>query len=441
MIKIAICYIIYMMDILSIIEKKKNKKVLTKKEIQFFVDGVCSGLIKDFQTTSLLMAICLNGLNFDETYNLTMSMAHSGKVLDLTCVGNCVDKHSTGGVSDTTTLIVVPVLASLGVKVAKMSGRSLGFTGGTADKMEVFDGYQTEISTQKFVELVQQNNASIITQSADFALADKIIYNLRSQSGTVDNIGLIASSIMSKKIACGAKTLVLDCKYGSGAFMKTKSACRQLAKTMVKIGKRAGIDVCAVISSMEQPLSQYVGNNLEVFSALEVLSGKQNKLFEVSSEICALALLKQNKCKTLQEAKQLVAEQIKSGKAKQKLKQIVVAQGGKVDVVENPNLLIKHSNQAQVFATKSGFVSKILTDQIGAICHLLQQTNGQFERQDDVGIILNAQLGDKIKCGDKLATIHFNKADDIEGFKNQLSNCFVVGKEPQKAKLIDCIIE
>jgi pyrimidine-nucleoside phosphorylase len=428
------------MDIVEIINKKKNGKILTANEIQFFVDGVCSGKIKDYQTTSLLMAICLNGMTDEETYCLTMSMARSGKMLNLDDVGVCVDKHSTGGVSDTTTLVVVPVLASLGIKTAKMSGRSLGFTGGTADKMEVFKGYNTEISTDKFVSLIKENNASIISQSADFALADKIIYKLRSDSGTVENLSLIASSIMSKKIACGAKIIVLDCKYGSGAFMKTKKDCKKLAKLMVEIGKRAGIKVCAVISSMQQPLTEFVGNNFEVYSSIKVLSGEKNNLRELSCYLASAILVLSERCKTILEAEELVKNAIDSGSAKQKLRQIVKSQGGDDSIIDSPETLLNCKNKFEVQTDKAGYISKIDTAEIGRISHDLQKIDGVVKRQDDVGIILNVKLGDKVNLSDKLATMYYNNLDDLPELAKRLKNCFVVGKKPKKNKLIECVI-
>lgn len=429
------------MDILDIIAKKRNKIELSKQEIQFFVDGVCNGSIKDYQITSLLMAICINGMSFEETYNLTMSMAGSGQVLDLSDLGICVDKHSTGGVSDTTTLVVVPVLASLGVKVAKMSGRSLGFTGGTADKMEVFAGYNNEITTDKFKQLIEQNNASIISQSSDFALADKIIYKLRSDSGTVENMSLIASSIMSKKIACGAKIIVLDCKYGSGAFMKTLEDSKKLATLMVEIGKRAGIKVCAVISSMEQPLTEYIGNNFEVYSGLQVLNGKQNNLSKLATCLCSQALILADKCATESEAEDLVKNAIKSNIAKEKLRQIVISQGGSDYVIDNMEVLLKSNNSIEIKATKPGFINKINTEKLGIIGHNLQKVNGQVVRQDNVGIILNVMLCDSVNVDDKLATIYYNKLDDIEEVCRQLNSCFEIAEKPTLPKLIDCIIK
>ncbi len=429
------------MDILDIIEKKKNGLKLSKEEIQFFIRGVCDGSIRDFQTTSFLMAICLKGIDFEETFNLTMCMAQSGEMLNLDDVGDCVDKHSTGGVSDTTTLVVVPTLASLGVKVAKMSGRSLGFTGGTADKMEVFQGYQTEISTQEFKNLIKKNGASIVSPSANFALADKIIYKLRSESGTVEDISLIASSIMSKKLASGTKIIIIDCKYGNGAFMKTLEDSKALAKLMVEIGKKAGVKVCAVISSMDQPLTEYVGNNLEVYSSIKVLNGEENNLFELSSFISAKALVLASQAKDFEIAQEMAKKAIKSGIAKQKLKEIVLAQGGKIDVIDNPELLLPKNNKFEIYASKSGFVEHIDTSKLGKISHDLQKVNGQIVRQDDVGLILNVKLGDYVKCGDAICKCFYNQLDDINEIKIMLENCFAFGDKKIETKLIEGVIE
>ena len=429
------------MDIIELINKKKQGKKISKQEWDFFVKGVCDGKIKDYQTTSFLMAICLKSIDFDETAHLTMAMAKSGQMLNLSDIGRCVDKHSTGGVSDTTTLVVVPTLASLGVKVAKMSGRSLGWTGGTADKMEVFDGYKTDIDTKQFKNLIRQNGASIVSQSKDFALADKIIYKLRSDSGTTDNIGLIASSIMSKKIACGAKIILLDVKYGSGAFMKTFKDAKQLAQTMVQIGRRAGVKVCAVISSMQQPLTNYIGNNLEVYSALEVLDGKQNDLFDLSTFLCAKALVLDGVCKNFEQASQMAKDAIKSGKSKQKLRQIVMAQGGDVSKIDNPNLLLPKNNMFVVTAQKDGYVAKIDTAKLGYLAHDLQKVDGEVVRQDDTGIILSKRLGDEVKAGEPLMRVFYNKLDNLDEIKAELLKTYTIGKKVNLPKLIDKVVE
>ena len=424
------------MNIFEIIECKKNGNELSTEQINFFVNGVCSGLVKDFQATSLMMAICLNGMTDRETVDLTMAMANSGEVLDLSDVGVCVDKHSTGGVSDTTTLVVVPILASLGVKVAKMSGRSLGFTGGTADKMEVFKGYKTEIDTQTFKNLIAKNNASIVSPSQNFAVADKILYKLRSQSGTVENKSLIASSIMSKKIASGAKILILDCKFGSGAFMKTYKDAHELAELMVKIGNSVGIKTIAILSDMNQPLTEYVGNNFEVYSALKVLQGRKNHLQEVCYKIAAEALVLDGKCKNFEQANKFIENSIQNGSALQKLKDIVTAQGGSVEYIENPELLLKTKNQVEIFAKHDGYICRIDTSKIGNFAHLLQMKNGIMTRQDDVGIILGKMLGDKVKIGEKLATIYYNDCDNLQEICNGLENCFEIGNHAEKQVLI-----
>ena len=429
------------MDIIEIINKKRYSGKLSEDEIQFFVDGVCSGKIKDYQTTSLLMAICINNLDFDEIYYLTKAMANSGEVLNLDDVGVCLDKHSTGGVSDTTTLIVVPTLASLGVKVAKMSGRSLGWTGGTADKLEVFAGYQTEISTDEFKNNIKQNGASIISQSEDFALADKIIYKLRSDSATVDNLGLIASSIMSKKIACGAKILILDVKYGSGAFMKTLDDAKQLATVMVELGKKFGIKTSAIISCMDQPLTAFVGNNLEVYSAIKTLCGEENDLLELSAFICAKALLFEGKCKTLDEGIMLAKTEIASGSAKQKLKKIVSAQGGSVEAIDNPEILLPQNNSFDVICDQDGFVTDMDTTKIGYTAHDLQKQNGVLKRQDDVGAILNKKIGDPVKKGEKLLTFFYNNIDNVEEIAKKFKSAFVIGNFVKSVNLIEEIVE
>lgn len=429
------------MGILNIIEKKKNKQQLTKQEIQYFVDSVCNGTIKDYQTTSFLMAVCLNGLSFEETYNLTISMANSGKKIDLSDVGLCFDKHSTGGVSDTTTLVIVPILASLGIKVAKMSGRSLGWTGGTADKMEVFEGYRNDISVDDFKKLIKQNGASIISQQDDLVVADKIIYKLRSESGTVDNISLIASSIMSKKIACGAKFLILDCKFGNGAFMKTKADCKKLAKTMIKIGNRAGLKVVAIVSDMNQPLTNYIGNNVEVYSSIRVLKGETNDLSKLATKIAEIVILEQGLVKDRLTAQKMIENSITSGMAIEKLKQIVTSQGGKTDVIEDENLLLPKNDCQKVYATTSGFVEGINTAKLGDLQHKLQQKNNVFERQDNVSIILNKRIGDAVKNGEVIAEIYHNSFEQIDEIATNVLACFKIGGKRRKIKLIEEIIK
>ena len=428
------------MTIEELIEKKHNSQKLTREEIEFFVKGVCDRSIKDEDTIKMLHAIHDKDIDYDETYNLTMAMARSGKMLDLSNIGECVDKHSTGGVSDTTSIVLVPILASLGLKVAKMSGRSLGFTGGTVDKMEVFKGYRTEISTDEFKSLVAKNGASIISQSAEFALADKIIYKLRSDSDTVDNIGLISSSIMSKKIACGAKIILLDVKYGSGAFMKSLEDAKKLAKTMVEIGKRQGIKVRAVLSNMEQPLTQYIGNNLEVYSAIRVLTGKQNNLYRLSKFLCSQVLLMTGFAKTIEEAGELVDEAISSKKALNKLKQIVEGQGGDTFYIDNPRELYPTCNRLEIYSSDDGFVEDINTTILGKISHDIQKVDGVVKRQDDVGLILRKYIGDEVEIGESLVTVFYKNVDDLNQIKDELQSAFKIGQNKVEIKLIDEVI-
>lgn len=430
------------MDIIELINKKKIGKKLSNDEWKFFVQGVCSKKIKDYQASAMLMAIFVNGLDFDETFNFTMAMAQSGKMLNLDDVGICFDKHSTGGVSDTTTIVIVPILASLGIKVAKMSGRSLGWTGGTADKMEVFKGYNTQISTDKFKKLIKENNASIITQSDDSAVADKILYKLRSQTGTVDSMPLIASSIMSKKIACGAKIVLLDVKYGNGAFMKTIKDAKKLAKLMVEIGKKANIKVCAVISNMNQPLTEFIGNNFEVYSALKVLDGEDNNLSKLSKFICQKAIRLFDKNITDEHAFQMIDNAIEQKKAKQKLKEIVKSQGGDTKIIENKDLLIPKNNKFEIYSKNSGYVYDIDTSKLGYIVNILQMVDGEFVRQDDVGIILNKRLGDCVKSKESLLTVYYNKLNNIDEIKEKLNDIFKIGSKKVKSKkLVECVIE
>ncbi|HAJ78083.1 MAG TPA: thymidine phosphorylase [Clostridiales bacterium] len=428
------------MDIVELINKKKFGKRLTKDELSFFVSEICSKNISEAQIGSMLMAMFLKGLDFDETYNLTIEMARSGKILNLDDIGLCFDKHSTGGVSDTTTLVVVPILASLGVKVAKMSGRSLGWTGGTADKMEVFKGYKTEISADEFKKLIKQNSASIITQTMDFAFADRILYELRSKTGTVDSMPLIASSIMSKKIACGAKVIVLDVKYGNGAFMKTLKDAKKLAKTMVEIGKKAGLKVCAIISNMRQPLTKYIGNNLEVYSALQVLNGEQNKLYDISVAICEKALMLIDKNISKNDARVKILNAIKSGEAKTKLIDIVSSQGGATECIINNDLLLPKNNTIEIFSSSSGYVYEVDTAKLGYLVHDMQKVCGKIIRQDDVGIILSKSLGDKVKKGELLLTAYYNELDDLKNIELQLNSIYKIGRKPIAKKLIECVI-
>lgn len=429
------------MDLNQIINKKNNKEKLTTEEIEYFVNGFSKDEIDKSQATKFIKAVYENGLDEKETIDLTRAMAYSGKIIDLSDVGECVDKHSTGGVSDTTTLIIVPVLASLGVKVAKMSGRSLGWTGGTADKVEIFDGYDNYISEQEFKQNLREINECLISQSEEIAIADKKIYKLRDETGYVDNISLIASSIMSKKIACGAKVLCLDVKYGNGAFMKDFDSALKLAKLMCKIGKSFGIKTSAVISNMNEPLSRYIGNNLEVYSALKVLNGEENNLSILSKNIVATILKSMNKVENLEQGIDLATNSIKSKSALEKFKKLISSQHGSVYKVENYEVLNKCKNTLSIYAESEGYISKVNAKELGNAVHDLCKLYDEKEDKNQCGLVLNKQKNDYIKAGELLATIHYSTKKDLLEIVNKIKNCFTITeKKGENFELIKEII-
>ena len=358
------------MRIYDLIEKKKKRLPLNKDEIAFFIQGIMSGKIKDYETTALLTAISLCGMNMEETFELTMQMAHSGDVMNYSSIkGTIVDKHSTGGVSDTTTLIVVPILASLGLKVAKMSGGSLGFTGGTADKLKVFTGYNLNLSEDEFLNVINRVGASIIAPNKNLAPADKILYELRHLTSNVESIPLIASSIMSKKLASNADIIVLDVKFGSGAFMKTLKDATLLAKTMVEIGKRAKKKVSAILTSMDEPLGTGIGNQLEVKNAIEVLNGKRNNLGLVSKRLVEEILLLSGY--DTKKIKKAIDDTIISGNALLKLQEMVRAHGGDDLLISRMELMKKPKYKQEITSNQEGFVNVIKTAELGKIVTLL----------------------------------------------------------------------
>lgn len=417
--------------IIDIINKKKKNIPLSTEEIYAFVDGVVNKKFLTEQISSFLMAVYFNGLTEREITDLTIAMAKSGLMVNLEEIGEpCVDKHSSGGVCDSTTLILVPILASLGIKVAKMSGGGLGFTGGTVDKLKVFKGYNTVLSMQDFIGAVKKVGCSVIAQSNEMAIADKILYHLRDKTATVDSLPLIASSIMSKKIACGAKILLLDVKYGDGAFMKTKEDAEELATLMVKIGNNAGIKTNAAITSMEQPLCYGIGNMLEIKDVLSILKGEENTLYEVAISLAAQLVLMRGKASTYEEAKKLVVETIKSGKAYNKLNEMVKNQGGE-DISKLEFVYPQYS--AQVVSNKEGYISKILTEKLGyTVAGLGEELNN--------GILLNNKLNDFVKEGDVLATIYSNREINEE-LKTKVQQCFEFSdKQIKLEKLIYKII-
>lgn len=404
------------MVIQEIIDKKRLCKALSDEEIEFFVKGVAEDTFQDYEVAAMLMAIAINGMNDRETTTLTLSMMRTGTIVDLSDIeGVKADKHSTGGISDTTTIAAVPILASLGVKMAKMSGRSLGFTGGTADKLEAIDGYNTEISKEQFVEMVKTIGASMITQTDNIAIADKKLYAMRDVTSTIQSIPLIASSIMSKKLASGADIILLDVKFGEGAFMKTKGDATKLAECMVAIGKNAGKKMCALITSMEEPLGEGIGCTMEIRDAVAVLKGANNALAVVTKRICEEILMLAENIDNAT-AKARVEEVISNGKALEKLVEIVDAQGGNTKQVIDVSLLKKAEHTIDIKAGKSGRVVAIDGESLGNACRLLG--GGRLNKGDkilhEVGIDMKVRIGDKVSPDTVLATIHYNGEDVID---------------------------
>lgn len=400
------------MRIYDIITKKKSGESLTSQEIEYAVNAYMSGEVADYQMSALLMAICLKGMDREETYNLTKVMLHSGDTVDLSRFGELsVDKHSTGGVGDKTTLIVAPIVASLGCKVAKMSGRGLGFTGGTVDKLESLTGYRVAQNPQEFLEQVEKISISVVGQSGNLAPADKKLYALRDVTATVDSIPLIASSIMSKKLASGAHTIVLDVKCGSGAFMKTSEEAKELAKAMIDIGTDFGRRVRALVTNMDVPLGIAVGNRLEVWEAIQVLSGKSEKRL---TELCvALATNMVSLSLNLDtgSAKALVEGAISTGKALEKMKEWISTQGGDVSFVECPDKLTNALYKQDFVAERDGYITKIQADTVGKASLLLGAGRTRLEDEIDftAGIIFKKSYGDTVKKGDVIATLHSGK--------------------------------
>lgn len=395
------------------IEHKRDGKVLTKEEIHRFIDDYTAGRIADYQAAAWLMAVYLRGMTAEETTELTMAMARSGDIVDLSSIpGIKVDKHSTGGIADTTTLIVAPLVAAAGVPVAKMSGRGLGFTGGTADKLEAIPGFRIELPEDQFLQQVRRMGLALITQSGDIAPADKLLYALRDATGTVESIPLIASSIMSKKIASGADAIVLDVKYGDGAFMKTKEDARKLARMMVDIGRLAHKPTRAVITSMEAPLGTAIGNSLEVDEAVDALSGRGGRrLMEVVRAIGAQMLLVGGKAGSEGEGEQIIDDLVASGKGLAKFKEFVKAQGGSASWI-GKRPLTKAPQMFTAVCTDEGYITEIHGRALGEIAMAMGAGRARKEDPIDpmVGIRLFKELGDFVKAGEPLFTL-YGKAD------------------------------
>lgn len=398
------------MTMYDLIEKKKRGIELSKEEIEFIVYGYTDGSIPDYQMSSFLMAVWFNGMNKEETYHLTMSMMNSGEVLDLSKInGIKVDKHSTGGVGDKTTLILGPIVAALGIPVAKLSGRGLGHTGGTIDKLESIPGFNTSVETEDFISQVNDINIAVAGQTSNLAPADKKIYALRDVTATVDNISLIASSIMSKKLASGADAIVLDVKCGSGAFMKNEDDALSLAKEMVDIGKSAGKDIVALVTDMDEPLGRYVGNSLEVYEAVLCLMGQgDKKLMDISKALAAHMVVKAKENIDIKEAYIQVEEAIESGAALKKMVEFVARQGGDVGYILNPELLPKGDVVIEYKAKTDGYVKVIQAETVGKACLVLG--GGRRTKEDvinsSVGLFLNKKKSEKVKAGEAVVTIY-----------------------------------
>jgi pyrimidine-nucleoside phosphorylase len=406
------------MRMVDVIEKKRDGKQLTKAEIQFVIDGYTNGSIPDYQVSAFLMAIFYQDMTDEEITNMTLAMAESGEMADLSSIqGVKVDKHSTGGVGDTTTLILAPLVASVGVNVAKMSGRGLGYTGGTIDKLEAIPGFKVELTEERFATLVNQTKVAVIGQSGNLAPADKKLYALRDVTATVDSIPLIASSIMSKKIAAGADAIVLDVTTGEGAFMKSLTDARRLAETMVRIGKLANRRTMAIISDMSQPLGEAVGNSLEVIEAIETLQGKgPQDLLEMCYVLGSQMVVLANKAQTLAEARAMLETALTTGQALAKFREMIVNQEGDATVIDQPEKLLTAKYQFELPAKAAGVVQKIVANEIGIAAMLLGAGRATKEDVIDygVGLKLHKKVGMSVEKGESLLTIYANQEDISE---------------------------
>ena len=430
------------MRMYDIIMKKRNGFPLTKEEIYYFVDGFTNGTIPDYQASALLMAIYFQHMNYEETLNLTMAMADSGEHLDLSGIsGIKADKHSTGGVGDKTTLVLAPMVAAVGVKTAKMSGRGLGHTGGTIDKLESFPGFSTTLSQEQFVKNVNDIGLAVTGQTGNITPADKKIYELRDVTGTVDNISLIASSIMSKKLAAGADVIVLDVKTGNGAFMKNIKDATELAKTLVDIGNGAGKKTYAVISEMNEPLGYAIGNSLEVIEAIDTLKGNGPRdLYNLCIELGSLMVAASDQNISLEQAKQILKKTIEDGSAYRKFKEFIESQGGNPSDVDNCHDLIKVNQVLDIKSFQSGYIAGIQTENIGNAVMMLG--GGRQKKGDSidhsVGVIIKKKVGEQVKEGESLATVYINNTDNLDTALDLIKSSFEFSediiKEPELIK-------
>lgn len=432
-----------MFRMVDLIEKKRDGDVLSKEEIEWMIDGFTKGEVPDYQMSAMAMAILFQGMTPEELGVLTLVMAHSGDTFDLKDIeGIKVDKHSTGGVGDTTTLVLAPLVASVGVPVAKMSGRGLGHTGGTIDKLEAIPGFKVEVTQKEFIDLVNKNKVAVAGQSGNLTPADKKLYALRDVTGTVRSIPLIASSIMSKKIASGADAIVLDVKTGAGAFMKTVEDAEKLAREMVAIGEQVGRRTMAVISDMSQPLGVAIGNANEVIEAIETLKGNgPEDLLELCLVLGSQMVVLAQRATNLAEARQLLEESIRNGKALETFKTFIAAQGGDPRVVDDTSLLPQARYTIDVVAEKSGYVTNIVADDIGVAAMMLGAGRATKESTIDlaVGLSVLKKVGDFVEAGEALVRIHAN-VTDVQDVTDKITHAYTIGETRVEPQLIYKVI-
>lgn len=423
------------MRMVDLIVKKRQGQALSAAEIAWMIQAYTEGALPDYQMSAMMMAICFAGMNAEETAALTDAMTHSGTVLDVSSVGAQVaDKHSTGGVADTTTLAVVPIVASCGVTMGKMSGRGLGHTGGTLDKLEAISGFSVDVVPQRFLALLRENGLAIVGQNEALAPADKKLYALRDVTGTVDSLPLIASSIMSKKLAAGADIIVLDVKVGSGAFMKTPEDAAALAKTMVEIGVHLGKKTAALITDMNQPLGSCIGNALDVREAIEILQGKHqdSDLFAICKRLSAQLIRLGGKAEEEREAERMVLDAIASGRALQKLATMIQAQGGDARVCQDTSRLPSAERIIPVLSQQAGYIAKMDTQSIGTCAQLLGAGREKLGDKIDpaVGIVMKKRVGDFVRTGDVLAEFHVNEQNMLQEAMRRFLAAFAYSKKP-----------
>ena len=432
-----------MLRMVDLIEKKQEKEELTAEEVRWMIDGFTSGEVPDYQMSAMLMAVFYNGMTKEELSEMTMAMVESGDQIDLSAIeGIKVDKHSTGGVGDTTTLVLAPLVASVGVPVAKMSGRGLGHTGGTIDKLESIEGFHVEITEDEFMDYVNKNKLAVIGQTGNLTPADKKIYALRDVTSTVGSIPLIASSIMSKKIASGAEAIVLDVKVGTGAFMKSIAEAEDLARTMVDIGNNVGRNTMAVISDMSQPLGVAIGNALEVKEAIDTLKGEgPEDLTELSLVLGSQMAYLGGVGESLEDARKMLEENIKNGKALEKFKVFIEAQGGNPAVVDNPDMLPQAKYRIEVKADQDGYIAEIDAEELGIAGMLLGAGRATKDSVLDLaaGLMLHKKIGDKVSVGDTIVTIHSN-SEDVESSVKLIKENIKIADHAEPVTLIHEVI-